>query len=92
MWLLKGTVGSLLRGKIFPNYILVDEQDHHPHPNDSSILFVDLKRLAETSSKARELAGVLIGTIKEPKDPDVELILEDLKYSFEVFKDDTKGV
>jgi len=93
LWLLNGTVTNLLQGKIYSNYILMDEVDYRPHPspNNSSILYVDLKQLAScTNTQAGELAGVLTGKVKEPKDPEVRLILQNLKHSFNVFKDDTE--
>jgi len=90
IWLLNGTITKLLQGKIFSNYILMDEVDYHPHPNTSNILYVDLKQLARTNNQAGELAGVLIGTLKTPQDPKVNLILQNLKHSFNTFKVNTE--
>ena len=87
IWLLNGTVGKLLDNKIFSNYVLMDEQDHRQHPNPSGILYVDLKKLANTNTQAGELAGVLTGTLEKPKDNDVNLIFENFKDSFNAFKD-----
>ena len=86
IWLLNGTVTKLLQGNVFSNYILTDEMTHHPHPNTSSILYVDLKKLAQTNTQAGELAGILTGQLKEPADPEVRSILKDLKKSFNDFK------
>lgn len=90
MWLLKGTVEELLNEKVFSNYVLMDEQDHQRHPFSSSILYVDLKKLARNDTRAGELAGVLIGTLEDPKNHDVNLILMNLKRSFNEFKDNTE--
>jgi hypothetical protein len=88
LWLLNGTVSELLDHKIFANYILMDEQDHRRYPNDSSLLFVDLKKLSTINSKAGELAAVLVGATQDPKQPEVKQILDDIKCSFDAFKDD----
>ena len=86
VWLLNGTVAKLLQGNIFSNYILTDEMTHHAHPTTSSILYVDLKKLAQTNTQAGELAGVLTGQLKDPKDPEICSILKDLENSFNSFK------
>ena len=49
MWLLNGTISSLLNGKVFSNYVLLDEKDYHRHPNKANILYVDLKKLAKVN-------------------------------------------
>jgi len=90
LWLINGEVGELLHRNIFSNYILLDETDHHPHPNINNILYVNLERLAEANTQAGELARVLIGDLKTPTDPDVKLILKNLKNSFKGFRDDNK--
>ena len=90
LWLINGEVGELLHKNIFSNYILLDETDHHPHPNINNILYVNLERLAEANTQAGELARVLIGDLKTPTDPDVKLILKNLKNSFKGFRDDNK--
>ena len=90
MWLLNGSVSKLLDGNIYSNYILMDEVNHRPHPSSSNLLYVDLKRLAQTRSQAGELAGVLVGKIAEPIDSDVKLIFKNLKHSFNTFKADTE--
>jgi len=90
MWLLNGTVPKLLKGKIFANYTLMDEADGCSHPNVSNLLYVDLKKLAKTNTQAGELAGVLIGTVTEPADPEVSFILQNLKQSFNDFKMNTE--
>ena len=90
MWLINGSNTELLNGKIFSNYVLMDEQDQHRHPNGSNILYVDLKKLAKVDNQAGELAGVLIGAIKEPKNDVVREILHSLRDSFEKFKNDTE--
>ena len=90
IWLLSGTVAELLDGNTFSNYILTDEINHRPHPNVANILYVNLKQLAEEDSQAGQLAGVLIGELKTPKDPEVKQIFQSLKDSFNLFKDDTK--
>ena len=89
-WLLNGTIPELLHGKTFANYILMDEQDHHPHPIDANILYVDLKKLAKESSQAGELARVLTAVENDPKDEDVKKILHSLKQSFNEFKNCTE--
>ena len=90
MWVLNGTISELLNGKIFANFVLMDEQDYHPHPIDVNILYVDIKMLAKQSSKAGELARVLTGVENDPKDEDVKKILQGLKQSFNVFKNCTE--
>ena len=90
MWLLNGTVPELLNDKAFSNYVLMDEQDHHRHPNESNILYIDLKKLAKTDTQAGELAGVLTSVVKEPKDEEVSSILQNLKQNFLEFKNDTE--
>ena len=49
---------------------------------------MDLKRLAKTNSKSGELAGVLTGVIKEPKDKEVQAILHNFKQVFKEFRTD----
>ena len=88
MWLLNGTIPELLNGQVFANYVLMDEQSHHRHPNESSILYVDLKKLAKMNTQAGELASILINEAKELKDPEVKSILQNLKQNFNEFKDD----
>ena len=90
MWLINGAVSELLNGKIFSNYVLMDEQDQHRHPNGSNILYVDLKKLAKLDSQVGELAGVLTGVVKNPKDVVVQGILHSLRQSFDKFKNDTE--
>ena len=90
LWLLNGAVAKLLQGNIYSNYILMDEKTYYQHPNATNILYVDLKRLAKTDCQAGELAGVLIGTIKTPKDSKVNLILQSLRESFDTFRIDTE--
>ena len=92
MWLLNGAIPTLLNGKTFSNYILMDEKDHHPHPNGANILYVDLKKLAKMETKAGELAGVLIAVSNDPKDEDVKIILHNLRQSFEEFKNNTEVI
>ena len=55
-----------------------------------NFLYVNLKRLARADTQAGELANVLIGNVKTPTDPEVKLILKNLKESFEVFREDKK--
>jgi len=90
MWLLNGTVLELLNGKVFSNFVLMDEQDHYRHPNESNVLYVDLKELAKTNTPAGELACILTNIVKEPKNEEVKLILQSLKQSFNAFKNDTE--
>ena len=92
MWLINGQT-SLLQGKTFSNYILTDERDHRLHPNATNVLYVDLESLhqTQTSSKAGELAGVLIGAVDTPNDRDVAQIFQNLKKSFDVFRNDTEA-
>jgi len=87
IWLLNGTVTELLKGNTFSNYILMDEVNHQPHPNTANILYVNLKQLAKDDSRAGELAGMMIGEVKEPKDSDIDRIFQSFKDSFENFKD-----
>jgi len=70
---------------------LDDEVNNLKHPTIANILYVDLKRLAQSDTRAGELAGVLIGTVETPKDPMVDKILQSLKDSFDDFKENTKG-
>ena len=91
IWLLAKPVDKLLRGNVFSNYVLMDEAHHHPHPNATNILFVDLERLSQTSSIAGELAGVLLGAVKRPRDSQVKLIFENLLHSFDLFKVDKEA-
>lgn len=91
MWLLAKVVDELLHGNTFSNFILMDEANHHPHPNVTNILYVDLEQLSQTNSQAGELAGVLLGAVKAPKDPHVKLIFESLLHSFDIFKDDKEA-
>ena len=58
--------------------ILLDEVNHNPYPNATNSLFVDLEQLSQTNTPAGELAGVLLGTEKTPKDSQVKLIFENL--------------
>ena len=90
MWLLNGTVTELLDHKTFANFILMDEQDHRPHPDPSNILFVDLKKLAGSTSKAGELASVLLGSLTKPSHDEVKQVYQHLKESFLTFKEDTE--
>ena len=91
MWLLAEPVGKLLHGNIFANYVLMDEVNHNPYPNATNILFVNLERLSQTNSPAGELAGVLLGAVKKPKDYQVKLIFENFMKSFEIFKEDKEA-
>jgi len=91
MWLLAEAISELLHENTFSNYILMDEANHHPHPNATNILYVDLEQLSQTNSPAGELAGVLLGKVKTPKDPQVKLIFENLLSSFDIFKDDKEA-
>ena len=90
MWLLNGAVPELLNGKIFANYILMDEEDHSRYPIETDLLFVDLKKLAEMDTQAGELARVLLDLETDPKDEEVKSILKSLKRSFNKFKVDTE--
>jgi len=90
MWLLNGTVSELLDGNTFSNYILMNEINYQPHPNRANILYVNLEQLAKDSSRAGELAGVLIGEVKDPKYREVDRIFQSFKDSFEEFKNDTE--
>jgi len=76
LWLLNGSITNLLQDNIFANNILVNEIDHYPHPNTSNVLYVDLKQLAQTSSQAGELAGILIEKWRHQK---IQRIIKSLK-------------
>ena len=88
IWLLAEPVDKLLRGNTYSNFVLMDEAHHHPHPNATNILFVDLERLSRADSPAGELAGVLLGAVKRPRNSQVALIFENLLHSFNLFKVD----
>ena len=53
-------------------------------------MYVNLEQLAKDNSRAGELAGVLIGEVKDPKYREVDRIFQSFKSSFEKFKDDTE--
>ena len=91
VWLLDGARTELLQGNIFSNYTIFDRVNRHFHPNKANILYVDLKSLSQTDTQAGELASVLVGTLKTPKDPQVALILQNLESSFNEFKNDTEA-
>ena len=61
------------------------------HPNTNNILYVNLERLADDDTQAGELAGVLLGITKTPKDPLVNSIFEGLLHSFDIFKADKEA-
>lgn len=88
VWLINGTVEALLCNKVFANFSMVDLSDGRQHPNKSSILYVDLKILSKSNTKAGELAAVLLGKIETPKDKEVKLIADTLNLNFEEFKKD----
>ena len=90
LWLVDGEIGKLLHKNTFSNYILMDEVEHYPHPNTNNILYVNLDRLAQVSTQAGELAKVLIGKLETPTDPEISIILKNLKSSFEAFREDKK--
>ena len=90
IWLLNGSVKELLDGHIFANYTLTNEANNLSHPKIGNILYVDLPQLAQTDTRAGDLAAVLIGTTKTPKDPDVGRIFQRLESSFNNFKEETE--
>ena len=85
MWLLNGGISILLNGKVFSNYVFMDEKDYRRHPNEANMLYVDLKKLAKMKTKAGELASVLTAVNNDPKHEDVKAILHNLRQNFEEF-------
>ncbi|MDR0273212.1 MAG: hypothetical protein LBI27_07850 [Clostridiales bacterium] len=88
IWLLAETVPSVMHGKLFTRYILKDEVTGKNHPENSSIMFIDLEKLSEENSQAGELAALFLGKNLNPQDEDVKTIAAALKASFNDFKDD----
>jgi hypothetical protein len=88
VWLLTGDVPSLLHGQIFSRYKLLKETDYKAHPNSSSILHINLRKLSLEKTKAGELARVLLGKTNTATYEDVKLVLNSYKLSFEKFKND----
>lgn len=92
IWLLAEDIKNLTYGQPFKEYTIKAFDDNELFPyNAGSILFVNLKEIAKDTSKASQLAGVLLGTNKNPTDKDVRSILNNFKTNFSKFSAD-KGV
>ena len=92
VWLLADDLKnkSILNGKTYANFTMMDELDHRPHahPAPFAVMYVNLKKMAKEQTKAGELANVLLGNVKEPKDKNVLKVFETLTGSFDKFKEE----
>ena len=94
IWLLAEDVESVLHGKMYANYVLVDEVTNTKYPKQSGLMFVSLTKIAEQDSQAGELASFLLGRITDVgkiKDADVRRIASGFKTNFSVFKEDKEA-
>ena len=66
--------------------MLKDEASEDLHPVESGIMYVDLKKLANTNSSAGELALFLLGLDIRPKCSDVKKTTQMIKKCFNKFK------
>ena len=88
VWFLAENDDKVLRGQVFKNYLLKDEENWDNYPNPSGILFISLKRLARDNSQAGELAALLLGENPAPTDDSVKEIADGFKKHFANFKKD----
>jgi len=88
IWLLAEDVDTLLHGKTFTRYILLDEVTGKPHPSTSGILYVSLTQLAKENTLAGELALFLLGKIKDPAHEAVKQIAQTYQISFQSFQNE----
>ena len=92
LWLLGDDLQnkSILRGKEYANFNMLDEVDYAPHGHENSfgLMYVNLKKLGKANTKAGELANVLLDKEKNPKHKAVTQIYNTLQESFDKFRED----
>ena len=88
LWLLGGDITSLMHSEDIVHYKMIEERINKYHPSESSIVYVNLKKVSSENTKAGELARVLLGLSKEVKDEEVKFIFKNLSKSFNNFKKD----
>jgi predicted transposase/invertase (TIGR01784 family) len=91
IWLLSEDIKELLHNQSFTNYILRDNVTDEIYPNNSSMMFVSLKKLSKENNIAGELARFLLGEEIDPTYDEVKTIIKSFNNSFKTFKED-KGV
>jgi len=91
IWLLAEDVKELLHDEVFTNYLLKDNVTGNSYPNNSSIIFVSLQKLAKNNNIVGELSKFLLGKQVEPTFTEVKSIVKNFDSLFNDFKED-KGV
>jgi len=88
IWLLAEDIEELLHEETFTNYMLKDIVTGNIYPNNSTIMFISLRKLSKKSNVAGELARFLLGEEVNPSYEEVKNIANSFINLFNDFKED----